>query len=96
MDDIATKYVHIVLEIDTHEEGYVDAYYGPPEWKEASLKSPRSLEDLLSALNSLLVQFQSLPRNGGLQGDDEVVKLRWIFMEKQACWLYLLSFLCSC
>ena len=28
-----SSYVRLALEIGTHEEGYIDAYYGPPEWK---------------------------------------------------------------
>ncbi|MFC3713077.1 hypothetical protein ACFOMD_10870 [Sphingoaurantiacus capsulatus] len=43
LDDMARDYVALVLEYGEHEEGYVDAYYGPPEWAEAARASKRSL-----------------------------------------------------
>ena len=43
LDDIARDYVALVLEFGEHEEGYVDAYYGPPEWAEAARANKRSL-----------------------------------------------------
>ena len=33
MDDIAEAYVKLVLAVGRHDADYVDAYYGPPEWK---------------------------------------------------------------
>lgn len=46
IDAIARDYVRLILEIDTHEPGYVDAYYGPDDWREAAKASPRSREAL--------------------------------------------------
>jgi hypothetical protein len=33
MDTIAEEYVKLVLALGQHDSDYVDAYYGPPEWK---------------------------------------------------------------
>jgi hypothetical protein len=33
MDRIAEDYVKLVLAIGQHDDDYVDAYYGPPEWR---------------------------------------------------------------
>lgn len=33
VNDVAEQYVKLVLEIGLYELGYVDSYYGPPEWK---------------------------------------------------------------
>ena len=33
MDTIAEQYVKLVLAMGQHDADYVDAYYGPPEWK---------------------------------------------------------------
>ena len=33
MDAIARDYVRLVLSLGQHDADYVDAYYGPPEWK---------------------------------------------------------------
>ncbi len=59
IDAIARDYVGLVLEIDTHEPGYVDAYYGPDEWRTAAKASPRSREDLKSEAGRLLVQLNA-------------------------------------
>ena len=36
MDDLAEHYVKLVLAVGVHDADYVDAYYGPPEWREAA------------------------------------------------------------
>jgi len=46
LDAIAREYVQLSLEAGEHEEGYVDAYYGPPEWAAAAKARARSVETL--------------------------------------------------
>lgn len=46
LDPIARDYVSLILEIGEHEEGYVDAYYGPAELKTAAEANPRTVEQL--------------------------------------------------
>ena len=36
LDTIAADYVRLQLEIGEKEDGYIDAYYGPPEWQAAA------------------------------------------------------------
>jgi hypothetical protein len=36
IDGHCRAYVSLVLEIDAHESGYVDAYFGPAEWRDAA------------------------------------------------------------
>jgi len=33
LDALARQYVQLVLALGVHDESYVDAYYGPPEWR---------------------------------------------------------------
>ena len=33
LDSIASDYVKLQLAVGEKEEGYIDAYYGPPEWQ---------------------------------------------------------------
>ncbi len=33
MNVVAESYVKLVLALGQHDAAYVDAYYGPPEWK---------------------------------------------------------------
>lgn len=46
LDAIARDYVRLQLEIGERDEGYVDAYYGPAEWREAARANPRSVAEL--------------------------------------------------
>lgn len=41
LDTLARDYVQLALEIDAHESGYVDAYFGPEEWRDAARRNPR-------------------------------------------------------
>ena len=38
VQEIAEAYVKLVLAIGQHDPNYVDAYYGPPEWKKQEKK----------------------------------------------------------
>lgn len=53
MNAIAEDYVKLSLEIGTKEEGYIDAYYGPAEWKSEAEANPRGLVDLANAVIAL-------------------------------------------
>jgi len=53
LDALARDYVQLTLEIGEREEGYVDAYYGPPEWREAAHANPRTVEQLAAAATEL-------------------------------------------
>lgn len=44
---IGEEYVRLALALDQHRPGYVDAYFGPPEWQEqAKTEGPRPLPAL--------------------------------------------------
>jgi hypothetical protein len=53
LNEIASDYVQMQLEIGEREEGYIDAYYGPPEWQAAAKAAPRSVADLAAAAADL-------------------------------------------
>ena len=53
LDAIARQYVMLSLEIGTHEDGYIDAYCGPAEWKTAAEAAPRALPALAQAVDGL-------------------------------------------
>ncbi|MCX7359042.1 MAG: hypothetical protein NT015_12990 [Alphaproteobacteria bacterium] len=57
LNPFAEAYVRLALEIGTHEEGYIDAYYGPPEWKTEAEAHPRSTADLKTAADALSAQI---------------------------------------
>jgi hypothetical protein len=53
LDAVARDYVALTLEIGERDEGYVDAYYGPPQWREAARAHPRTLPELAAAVTAL-------------------------------------------
>ena len=53
LDAIARDYLSLQLEIGARDEGYVDAYYGPPEIRRAAEANPRSIEQLQAAVTGL-------------------------------------------
>ncbi len=64
MNDIAEQYVKLVLEIGIYKPDYIDAYYGPEEWKPAVTQNAKidtnvtallgeKVDDLLNKLETL-------------------------------------------
>jgi hypothetical protein len=53
LDRIAADYVRLQLAIGEKEPGYIDAYYGPAEWKLAAAAQPREIGDLAAATDAL-------------------------------------------
>ncbi|HEY9554969.1 hypothetical protein [Allosphingosinicella sp.] len=60
LDEIAADYVQMTLEIGEREPGYVDAYYGPPEWRDAAKAAPRSVEDLAREATALAARVNAV------------------------------------
>ena len=44
MDAVAERYAHLVLALGQHDPDYVDAFYGPAEWKTQAEKEKKSLD----------------------------------------------------
>jgi hypothetical protein len=40
MQALAEQYVKLVLAVGQHDADYVDAFYGPPEWRTSAVKRP--------------------------------------------------------
>lgn len=47
MNQVADRYVRLVLAVGVHDPAYVDAYYGPPEWKDEAAKEKLPLDVIL-------------------------------------------------
>jgi hypothetical protein len=60
LDAIARDYVKLQLAIGEKEEGYIDAYYGPPEWQAEAKTEPRTLPELAAWAGVLTVRLRSL------------------------------------
>ncbi len=64
LDAIARDYVALILEIGEREPGYVDAYYGPPEWAAAAKASPREVPALIQDAASLTQRLNAVSTAG--------------------------------
>src|SRR5436305_11950517 len=51
---IAEKYAHLVLALGQHDADYVDAFYGPAEWKTQAEKEKKSLDEIGSEAQELI------------------------------------------
>jgi hypothetical protein len=54
LDAVAEGYVKLVLSVGEHEDGYVDAYYGPAQWQAAAKVDKRSLTELSAEADRLI------------------------------------------
>ncbi|HEX4638080.1 MAG TPA: hypothetical protein VH170_01190 [Chthoniobacterales bacterium] len=75
MNAIGEKYAHLVLALGQHDPDYVDAFYGPAEWKTQAEKEKKSLDaigaeaaELVKVLNQEKPSPQSSPKGRGGEG----------------------------
>jgi hypothetical protein len=71
MKAIAEAYVKLVLAMGPHDPDYVDAYYGPPEWRTEAETTKRSLADIRSDAEAQIAALGPAPAQG-----DEMDRLR--------------------
>ena len=54
MNALADRYVRLVLAVGQHDASFVDAYYGPPEWKSAAAAAGKlALPELLAEATAI-------------------------------------------
>ena len=78
MDAIAERYVKIVLALGQHDADYVDAYYGPPEWKKEAEAAKAPLDGLAARTTRLLDEVKAVPPPA-----DDLERLRLRYLERQ-------------
>src|SRR5437867_8397119 len=77
VNEIAEAYVKLVLAMGQHDPDYVDAYYGPPEWKKQS-ETKKPLDAI--ALEATQLRDQSAKIS---MPADEMEQLRRAYLTKQ-------------
>lgn len=81
LDSIAESYVKLVLDVGLYDEGYVDFYYGPQEWRPDHLDSSEAAtfpyENLKTRAAELIRRLDSWHGNDG----DNLKKARWSFLK---------------
>lgn len=78
MNRNAEQYVKLVLALGQHDADYVDAYYGPPEWKQAAEDSKEGLSAIATKAANLLA---ALGRER--EPSDEMERLRLHYLQRQ-------------
>ena len=78
MNDAAIRYVKLVLAMGEHDSDYVDAYYGPPEWREEVRVTRPTLEFINDAAIALRGQLEAIDRPG-----DSIESLRLDYLRRQ-------------
>ena len=78
MNSFAEGYVRLVLAMGQHDADYVDAYYGPPEWKRQAEAAKVPLEELASRTRALIQGVQGVPAPAA-----EIERLRKNYLERQ-------------
>ncbi len=82
MNDIAERYAHLVLALGQHDPDYVDAFYGPAEWKTQAEKEKKSLDAIgveAAKLSATLIETPIAP--GSV--DSALRQLRREYLHKQ-------------
>ena len=80
MSDLAERYVKLVLAVGVHDADYVDAYYGPPEWRTAAAEAKRSVAELEADAAALLAELEArVPPSDA----DELEQLRHRYLVTQ-------------
>jgi len=78
MNEIAESYVKLVLALGQHDADYVDAYYGPAEWKRQAESAKAPLADLAGRARTLLERATRLSPPAA-----EMERLRHQYLERQ-------------
>src|SRR3954463_8111644 len=58
MNQIAERYVKLVLAMGQHDSDYVDAYYGDPAWKKDAETNKRSLDQIKQEAQELMTALE--------------------------------------
>jgi hypothetical protein len=58
MNAVAEKYAHLVLALGQHDPDYVDAFYGPGEWRTLAETNKQSLDAISAEAGQLLQQLR--------------------------------------
>ena len=82
LDDVAQAYVRLVLALGVHDPDYVDAYYGPLEWRTAVEAAKRPLPEIRVEAAALLARLGTLAPSEGTS-PDELVRLRHEYLVRQ-------------
>jgi hypothetical protein len=71
MDAVAESYVRLALALGEHDPDYVDAYFGPPAWRDEAKAAKLPLEEIVRRAGAAIASVPGAPA-----GADEAARLR--------------------
>lgn len=80
MNSLAERYVRLVLAVGQHDADYVDAYYGPPQWRKDAEAQKLPLTDIASRAATLARDIAAVPP---APAGDETAVLRQHYLARQ-------------
>src|SRR4029077_8150592 len=80
MNTLAERYVRLVLAVGQHDADYVDAYYGPPEWRKEAEAQKLPLAGIASRASALA---QAIAAAKPPVTADEMTQLRHQYLARQ-------------
>ena len=81
MNAVAERYAKLVLAVGQHDPVYVDAFYGPAEWKTQAEKEKKSLDAIGAEAAELIATLAKIP--DGSPSGDEMLRLRREYLQRQ-------------
>ena len=78
MDQVAESYVRLVLAVGEYDADYVDAYYGPQEWRDEVTAEQLPLPAIASRANSVLEKLRAVA-----PPEPELERLRYTYLTTQ-------------
>ena len=78
MDDVAESYVRLVLALGEHDADYVDAYYGPQEWRDQVTAEQLGLPTIAARADALIDRLGAFDPPG-----QELERLRYTYLTTQ-------------
>ena len=82
MNTVAERYVRLVLALGQHDPDYVDAFYGPADWKTQAEQEKKSLDAIGTEAAKLSVTLTETPIAPGTP-DSDLRLLRREYLHKQ-------------
>lgn len=80
---VAEQYVKLVLAVGQHDADYVDAFYGPPEWRQEAEVAKKPLAAIDAQAADTEAQLAKLPRPAARGPEAELWTLRRQYLTRQ-------------
>jgi hypothetical protein len=77
LDSVAERYVKLALNLGKYDRDFVDAWYGPEEWKAEVDATPMPFEKIHPEASALLAEVKKI------SGGDAMLQLRRNYLEQQ-------------